>query len=325
MKKILTMLVALILSITLISCTQEEKYDVYVTVYPMQYVTERIFEGTDYTVGIVPGVTSHESSVDWSPQEIIAMTEATYLFYIGANYDQYIDLQIESIFTDRDVQLVKVEDETSYIEFIEGVVHHHEDEDEDHDHEDEDETTLGLDPHFWISPLKIQQVSALIYDKIVLEFEDSNDVMKDNYNSLIEDLQTLSDDFENVITNATKVAMTSTNIYGYLKHDYGFDYISISPGYHEETEQFTSQEKQEIIDEAVEHQIQYIIYEMYTSSPLSNTIFSDLEDLGYNPIKIEYNILQSLSDDDIDNGSDYISVMYQNLELLKLSLGYEGE
>lgn len=323
MKKILTIIIAIIISVTLFSCSQVEQNDVYVTVYPMQFITEEIFEGTEYTVGIVPGVTSHETSIDWSPKEIIAMTEATYLFYVGAKYDQYIDLQIESIFTDRDVQLVKIEDESSYIEFIPGVIHSHEC--DDHDDHENDHGSLGIDPHFWVSPLKVQQVATLIYEKLIIEFDDPNGVMQTNYLSLIADLQELSDDYELVITNATKAAMVSTNIYGYLRSDYGFDYISISPGYHEEPEQLDTSAKEEIVTDAVKHNIQYIIYEKYTSSPLSNSVFDELNALELNPIKVEFNILQALSNDEIDLGHNYINVMYENLELLKLALGYQSE
>ena len=321
MKKIIALIILSILAITISSCSlEDERHDVYVTVYPMEYIVEEIFEGTDYTVGIVPGVTSHESSVDWAPTDIIAMTEATYLFYVGANYDQYIDFQISSIFTDKQVELVKVEDETDYIQFIQGVFHIHEE-----DADAIDDHSLGLDPHFWVSPLKVIQVANLIYDKIIEKFDDEEGVMQANYDDLVIRLQNLSDSFEYTIENAVKLTFTSTNIYGYLREDYGFDYISISPGYHEETEQFTSQEKEEIVNHAVENDIHYIIYEMYTSSPLSNAVFDELVALELEPVKLEFNILQSLSDEDISNGDDYISVMYENLIKLQLALGCQIE
>ena len=92
MKKLFTLIMLLFATISMFSCSfEQENNDIYVTVYPMQYIVEEIFENTEYTVGIVPGVTSHESSVDWSPKEIIAMTEAELLFYVGANYDYYIE------------------------------------------------------------------------------------------------------------------------------------------------------------------------------------------------------------------------------------------
>ncbi|MBN2877363.1 MAG: zinc ABC transporter substrate-binding protein [Bacilli bacterium] len=317
MKKWMLILFSALVGFSFISCSTQESYDVYVTVYPLKYVTEEIFEGTGYTVEIVPGVTSHENSVDWAPKEIIAMTEATYLFYVGGNYDQYIDYQINSIFTNKDVELVKIQDQTSYIEFIEGVIHVHEDETDDH--------TLGVDPHFWVSPLKVQQVAALIYDKLKLKFDDPDSLMENNYNQLVEALQDLSDAYAEVIDGANKLVMTSTNIYGYLREDYGFEYISISPGYHEEAEQFTTQEKEEIVAHAVENDIRYIMYEMYTSSPLSNAVFTELAALDMNPIKIEFNILQALTDDLVVTGNNYITVMYDNLELLKLAVDYISE
>lgn len=322
MKKIITIVLSLVIIFMMSSCTSYPRHDIYVTVYPMQFVTEEIFKNTEYSVGIVPGVTSHETSVDWAPKEIIAMTEATYLFYVGANYDQYIDNQISSIFTDKDVELVKVEDESNYIQFIPGIVHVHE---EEHEADDHDDHTLGVDPHFWISPLKVQQVAALIYDKIQLKFDDPDGVMAENYQNLVASLQTLSNDFDEVISNANKLAMTSTNIYGYLRNDYGFDYISISPGYHEETEQFTGQEKEEIVEHALEENINYIIYELYTSSPLSNAVFDELVTLELEPTKLEFHILQSLNEDYISQGDNYITVMYDNLELLKLALDYQIE
>ncbi|MGD9964023.1 MAG: metal ABC transporter solute-binding protein, Zn/Mn family, partial [Candidatus Izemoplasmatales bacterium] len=155
MKKLL-ILIILLPVVLLTACTNNNgPFDIYVTVYPLQYVSEEILKDTGYTVGIVPGVTSHESSVDWSPKEIIAMTEATYLFYVGANYDYYIDYQIDSIFTNKDVELVKIESE-EYIEFIPGILHDHDHEESGEEvHEPLNDTALGLDPHFWISPKKV--------------------------------------------------------------------------------------------------------------------------------------------------------------------------
>lgn len=326
MKKILLSILLLLTILSSLGCLDNNvSHDIYVTVYPLEYVTQQIIKGTSLTVGIVPGVSSHQDSIDWSPKEIISMTEAKYLFYVGANYDQYIDFQIESIFTNKAVELVKIENQTDYIEFIPGII-------DDHDHEEtiseetiHEEDTLGLDPHFWISPQKIIEVSKLIYDKLVEKYPHSETIFDSNYQELITNLQTLSDAFEEVLSNQTHMAMFSTNLYGYLRNDYQLEYISISPGYHEETEQFTSQEKEEIVNDAILHVIQYIIYEKNTSSPLSNAIFTDLENLGYEPIKLEYDILQAITDEDKSLGKDYISVMYENLELLKLAVGYSEE
>jgi zinc transport system substrate-binding protein len=319
MKKLIILFTMVFSLIFLSACNADYgPHDIYVTVYPLQFVAQEILKDTEYTVGIVPGVTSHESSVDWSPKEIIAMTKATYLFYVGANYDYYIDYQINSIFKNKDVQLIKIQNETDYIEFIPGEIHeHNHDEDEHHYAAEADTSALGIDPHFWISPLKVLEVSTLIYDKLVLAYPDEADLLESNYLSLQNRLQTLTDDFQDAISKLAKPIMTSTNLYGYLRHDYNLSFIPISTGYHEESDQFTSAQKQEIVDEAIYHEIRYILYEKYTTSPLSNAVMSELELLGLNPIKVEFNILQSLRDEDVRQGKNYITVMYENLQLLK--------
>ncbi len=331
MKKFLLLIMGFLTIISLSACQQELEHDIFVTVYPLQYITEQMLEGTEYTVGIVPGVISHESSVDWSPKEIIAMTQAKYLFYIGANYDYYIDHQIDSIFKNKAVELIKIEDATSYIEFIPGALHvhdHDDDHDDDHDEHDEhndDIHTLGIDPHFWISPLKVLEVSALIYDKLIAAYPDDSDAITTNYNNLTNSLQQLTDDFQASINKLTKPVMTSTNLYGYLKHDYGLQFIPISPGYHEESDQFTSAEKKEIVDEAIYHEIRYIIYERNTTSPLSNAVLDELNLLGQTAQKVEFDILQSLTIKEITEGKNYINIMYENLELIKTAGEYQGE
>jgi len=253
------------------------------------------------------------------------MTKASYLFYVGANYDQYIDLQINSIFANQDVELVKIQDQPGYIQFNLGEIHEHTDSETPVTTSPTDTSPLGYDPHFWISPLKVQQVSALIYDKLVARYPEYATVMLENYQTLVGNLQALSDEFLQVIEVQTKPILTSTNIYGYLKSDYGLEYISISPGYHEETEQFTTQEKEAIVQEAVLHDIHHIIYEKNITSPLSNAVFVALQEYyGEAPVKLEFDILQTLTDSDKAAGKDYISVMYDNLELIKQATDYNS-
>lgn len=323
MKKLLLAVLLFFSLLLLVGCQEEEiNHDIFVTVYPLEYMMEELISGTSLTVGIVPGVTSHQDSVDWSPKEIIAMTEASLLIYVGANYDQYIDFQIESIFQNKDVELVKIEDETDYMTLIPGII-------DDHDHDTEstttEESTLGIDPHFWISPKRLLDVAPLLYDKLIEKYPQLEMTFTSNYNDLVASLTDLDEAFTEVISKQVTSAMFSTNLYGYLREDYGLEYLSISPGYHEETEVFTTQEKDEIVGDAINEGIQIIIYEKYSTSPLSNAIFDELELRGYEPIKMEYDILQTLTDEDKSNGKDYISVMYENLELLKAALGYVEE
>jgi zinc transport system substrate-binding protein len=323
LKRSLLFFFGLLALLSFTACVQEpERYDVFVTVYPMQYLVESI--GADMiSVSIVPGVSSHSEAVDWSPKDIIAMTEAELLFYVGANFDAYIDKQIGSIFANPTVELVKIEtaidpDGYHYVEFIEGLVHEH---DHDEDIAFEETGHLGLDPHFWMSPLRMIQAARLVKDKLIAHFPADAVFMTANYEALLERLQALSESLETEIAKQTKPLLTATNIYTYLKADYHLEALSISPGYHEETEQFTTQEKEAIVTEATLHGIRHVVFEKNTSSPLSEAVFQSLFSLGINPVRLEYHILHLLFQDDLLAGSDYESIMRQNLELIKIAAG----
>lgn len=325
MRKLLLFGFAVLLSLSVSACNNNvENQDVFVTVYPMEYVVKNLLEGTDKTVGIVPGVSSHETATDWSAKEIIAMTNADLLFYIGANYDQYIDIRID-IFEGKNVELVKFEDHPAYITFIEAMVHSHNHEDE-HDETTtaEEEHTLGIDPHFWISPFRVQQATSLIYEKLIDTYPEHEALIDANYTDVMDALQQLHDDFSEVLDNGTKPALTSTNLYGYLERDYDLNYIPISPGFHEVAESFTVEEKNEIVNEAIIHDIRHIIYEKYTNSPLSDAIFRDLEDLDKDPVKLEFHVLQMITDDNKQAGENYITIMNDNLEAFQTAIGYNA-
>ncbi len=323
MRKICLIAISILFVLLASACqTINIRYDIYVTVYPMQYLVERI-AGDTVTVGIVPGVSTHQESVDWSPKDIIAMTEASLLFYVGGNYDNYIDLQFDAVFSDANVELVKIESARDasgdlYVEFIPGIIH-------DHDHLlslnplVSETTTLGLDPHFWMSPRQIIKISRLVYDRLVDTYPENAASYLDNYIVLHEDLSALDLAMTAVMDAQTKTTLTATNVFGYLHEDYGFESISISPGYHEETEQFTTQQKEEIVSEAILHNITIIVYEKNKTSPLSNAVFATLTDLGYLPVKIEYYILETLYQVEHDAGKDYLSIMYENIALLEIA------
>ncbi len=323
MRKILLALMILALGSSIIGCTQKKyDYDVYSTVYPVQYVVERIFESTELTVSLVPGVSSHNEAVDWSPKEIIGMSNATYLFYVGANFDTYIDNQIGQIFTNKKVELVKIEN--NLVDFIPGIIHDH-DEHEEELIEPTAASALGYDPHFWISPKRIITLTENIYPLLLDKYPEYDSIFSDNYDSLMADLIVLDQAFTNAISKATSTVMTSTNLYSYLHEDYGLEFIPISPGYHEEADQFTSAQKQQIVDEAILHNITDIIFERDSSSPLSNAVLSALNNLGYNVVKLEYIVMDSLRHEDIEKQETYLSLMNQNLTVILKATNQLGD
>jgi len=313
MKKLIALVAVLFGLSASVACTPDEPgYDLYATVYPLVYLLGNMTAGTGLTAGMVPGMSSHDTIADWSPKQIIAMKNAALLVYVGANLDAQIDNQITGVFEELydDGRLVKIENE---IDFIEGVVHHHdEEESETTTTEPEAPTTLGYDPHFWVSPERMLLVNDVLLAKLLAAYPDHAAQITANHATLETNLTELSAAYQAAIDAGTKFMMTSTNLYGYLTADYGIESISISPGYHEETEQFTAQHKQEIVDDAILRGVRYIIYEKNASSPLSEAVIASLNQSGLDYVvgKLDFNIMDTVPSD----GSTYIQIMYLNLQ-----------
>jgi len=318
MKRILMAALTIVLAFVLGACIEEKPtYDVYVTVYPMRYLVEEIGKGV-VTVGTVPGVTSHNEAIDWSPKDIIAMQNAQLIFYVGANFDAYIDAQFEALFAEQPVELVKIEtakdgEETLYVPYLEGEAHLH-------GEATRQAAQIGLDPHFWMSPKRMIMAARLVKDKLIAHVPNEQATIEASYAALLTTLEALDEAFEAAIATQTKAVMTATNIYTYLHADYGFESFSISPGYHEETEQFTAQEKEAIVAEALAHDIRHILFEKNSSSPLSEAVLQALQTTGATVGRLEYHILHALFSDDIDNGEDYLSIMEANLRLIETAI-----
>jgi len=313
MKKMMALLLVLFgLSAVTACAPAEEGYDLYATVYPLVYLLGNMTAGTGLSAGMVLGISSHDTTADWSPKQIIAMKSAGMLVYVGANLDAQIDNQLTGVFKEmfEDGRIVKIENE---IDFIEGVVHHHDEaESETTTTEAEEPTTLGYDPHFWVSPLRMLLVNDILCAKLVALYPEHEAQIAANHDTLEANLTALSEAYQTGIDAGTKFMMTSTNLYGYLHADYGIETISISPGYHEETEQFTAQHKQEIVDDAILHGVRFILYEKNASSPLSEAVIDSLNAAGlaYVVGKLDFNIMDTVPSD----GSTYIEIMYLNLE-----------
>lgn len=318
MKRILMAALTIVLAFLLGACAKTQPtYDVYVTVYPMQYLIEEI--GKDIvTVGTIRGVTSHNEAIDWSPKDIIAMQSAELIFYVGANFDAYIDLQFEALFADQPVELVKIEtaedgDGTLYVPYLEGEAHVH-------DEAARLASQIGLDPHFWMSPKRMIMAARLVRDKLIAHVPGKQSEIETAYAALLESLTDLDEAFQDTIATQTKAVMTATNIYTYLHADYGFESFSISPGYHEETEQFTAQEKDAIVAEALEHDVRHILFEKNSSSPLSEAVLQALLSSGATVERLEYHILHALFSEDIDGEANYPSIMEANLRLIETAI-----
>lgn len=313
-KKLLSFfIVALLLSTILSGCGTKENTQVqdnhsltvYTTVYPLADFTKKI--GGDYVqVESIypPGIDEH--SYEPKQKEIIQMANADLFFAIGYNLEGFIK-KAEPILKSEGVKVVSVGEqinlESNHEE--EGVT----------THEDGDGHNHGnVDPHLWIDPLYSIELANVIKENLISEMPEQKETFEKNYKQLEAKLQDLHEKFSNVVKNAKfKKFIVSHAAYGYWEERYGIEQLHISGI---STSQEPSQKQlMEIVDQIKKNHLQYILVEQNINNKLVKVI-QDETKISTLPI----HNLSVLTEKDIKNGEDYLSLMERNIKTLEKAL-----
>jgi zinc transport system substrate-binding protein len=314
MKKVLLLLVATLLVITLSACGNDNDPDnlVYVTVYPMQFLVEEI-AGDLVTVRRVPGSTVHSESIDWTGKEIISMLNSDLLFYVNAGLDTYIDNTKDTTFREGSVTIVDI---SQYIEYNE-VCFSHDFIEGDDDLDGCDETQLSDDPHFWLDPFRMSQAAEMVKDILSLTYPEYSEDFATNYSALYADLDTLNADYEAMSLEVTKPLITTTMLFTYYAVRYNLDIHPISTSAHATEE--TAENLIAFVELAEENDLAYIIFEKNANSPSGDSVLTSYQEIYPDAERLYMHGLGNLTDEEIDAGLNYMSIMYANLNVLQLS------
>ncbi len=195
--------------------------------------------------------------------------------------------------------------------------HHDEDEDEDHDHHDEEE--IEYDEHVWLSLRNAAVLTDAIAEGLAETDKENADLYRSNAESYIAKL----DELDGKYSSAVEASANKTILFGdrfpfrYMVSDYGLEYFAAFSGCSAETEAsfdtviFLSKK----VDELGLHAVLTIDG---SSEDVARTIVSNTSSKDQQILQM--NSMQSVTADDIKGGMTYLSVMEENLEVLKAAL-----
>lgn len=320
MKKLLLATFIFIIALTLTACRNNETEDkniVYVTLYPLQFLVEEI-AGDTVEVKYVPGGHSHGASIDWSAKEIIDMSEADLLFFVHGGADDYVHTN-GNVFEGQNVELV---DMSTFITYNQVCLSH----EHDHEHEEEeeedpvvcDENSLSDDPHFWLDPVLMKNAAEVVKSKLISEFPENQELYDNEYTKLNAALEALHTDFQTMANSAIKPIMTTVKLFSYWHERYDIDIISITNDVH--SSEANAEHIIEMVEEAEMHYIEWVLFEKNANSPAGDQVVTELQINNPGADKKFLHGLGKLSPEEIENGSNYISLMYDNLEVLNASV-----
>lgn len=300
----------------------EEKLNIYTTVYPLTYFTERI-GGEHVNVQSIYPAGSNEHTFEPTQQDMITLADADAVFYIGLGLEGFIDSAKKTL-SNENVEFVATAESIPEADLGEGHSDEEEHEqghdkgtEEEHNHaheegtEEEHDHGHEVDPHVWISPVLSQQIAEAVKDELIERDSDNAEEYEANYEQLVEELKKLDQSFEQMAAAAEqKTFFVSHSAFGYWADTYDLEQVAVA-GLNSQDEP-SQQELVEIVKQAEELNIDHIAFEQNVSSRLTEVIQNEI---GAEAVQLHN--LSVLMQDEIDAGETYFSLMQKNLEVME--------
>lgn len=343
MKKITAMLLALFMLIgVLAGCGKQsddktdktdktDKLSIVTTIFPeYDWVKEILGDKADnaeVTMLLDNGVDLH--SYQPTADDIVKISDCDLFIYVGGESDGWVEDALKNA-TNKDMEVINLlevlggsvkEEET--VEGMQEEEHDHDHEDadehddaEEHDHEEEAE----YDEHVWLSLKNAETLCDAISGALQQIDPDNKDAYAANTSAYIKKLSALDADYQTAVDAATyKTVLFGDRFpFRYMVDDYGLSYYAAFVGCSAETEasfetiSFLAGKVDELnlpcvlTIEGAQHKIAETIVQNTTAK---------------NQKVLTMDSMQSTTSKDVANGTTYLSVMEQNLSVLKEALG----
>ena len=325
MKKFLTIGLSILIILSIMpgcgnstdNTSENKKLSVVTTIFPIYDWAKEIAANTDnteFTMLLDNGVDLH--SYQPTADDILKISKCDMFIYVGGESDEWVnDALKESVNKDMvvinllDVLGSKVKEE----EVVEGM---QDDEDED-DGEDEEETEY--DEHVWLSLKNAKTLCQYISDKFCEIDKNNKETYTANTKAYLEKLNTLDSEYKKAVDEAA----VKTVVFGdrfpfrYLVDDYGLSYYAAFVGCSAETEA-SFKTIVFLANKVDELGLKSILQIESADGSIAKTIKNNTKSKNQKILTLDS--IQSTTSKDIENGTTYISIMKNNLKVLKEAL-----
>ncbi|HFI0213862.1 TPA: zinc ABC transporter substrate-binding protein AdcA [Streptococcus suis] len=291
------------------TASQEDgKLDIVTTFYPVYEFTKQI-AGDEANVDLLVKAGTEVHGYEPSAKDIARIQEADAFVYENENMETWVHDIEDSI----DTEKVAVISATEGMLLLPGGEEEH----EGHDHSEEGHNH-AYDPHVWLSPERAITLVETIRDGLIAQYPDKKAVFEENAIAYIEKLTDLDAKyFETLSAAKQKYFVTQHTAFAYLALDYGLKQVSITGVSADEDP--TPTRLAELTNYIKQYGVKYIYFEENASKSVAETLAKETG------VQLDVlNPLESLTDEAMKNGEDYISVMEDNLTALEKTTSQAG-
>lgn len=331
MKRIISIIIAacfiLAGAVALSSCEKkktDEKISIVTTIFPeydwaMTVLGEKKSEAK-VTFLLDSGVDLH--SYQPTVKDVAEISTCDLFIYVGGESDKWVDEALEKA-VNKNMKVINLLEllgenakEEEHVDGMEEHEHEHEDEDHDHDHEEEE---IEYDEHVWLSLKNAPIFVSAIAEALAKIDPDDAALYKSNADEYNKKLASLDGQYEAAVKGAAK----DTLLFGdrfpfrYLVDDYGLNYFAAFSGCAAETE--ASFETVIFLANKIDELGLGVIIRLESSkSKIPETIKNNTSKKDQKILTM--NSAQSATLADYAKGVTYLSIMEENLSVLKEAL-----
>ena len=318
---------------------KESKLSIVATIYPEYAWAKEIlgsrFNSVKLELLMKNGVDLH--SYKPTAQDIAKIASADMVIYVGGESDEWIEKALEAtpkkgrseinlmkvlgdrVKAEEVIEGMQAEEEHEHNNTTESAEMPHNEEEHEHHHHDHDEEVEN-DEHVWLSLKNAEIIVQKIAAEIAKLDSAHASVYTQNVNAYVAKIQSLDNDYRTTVESAARktVLFGDRFPFRYLVDDYGLKYYAAFVGCSAESE--ASFETIAFLANKMDSESLPSIFIIENGNEkIAKAVLAASKNSKNAQILI-LNSMQSVTEKQIDEGADYLSIMKSNLENLKKAL-----
>ena len=288
---------------------QDQKLNILTTIFPIYDFTRTVAgDFAEVSMLLPPGADSH--SYEPTPRDILKIQNADLFIYIGGESDIWVDQILSSLSDKKPRTLVLIHSVNALPEEVVPGMQ------AEKESQSSDETDVVYDEHIWLSPLNAIKMA----DAIAASLTESDPAHAPDFEShraaLDQKLQELDHTFRDIVKSAKRqiIIVGDRFPFRYLTEEYGLEYYAAFPGCSAEVEPSASTVAF-LIDKVKTEKIPVVFYIEFSTHKIADAI-ADATGAKTMLLHSAHNVSQ----EDIDSGITYLSIMTENAEKLREAL-----
>ncbi len=316
MKKIISLLLIFAILLGAAACSAMPKEDsselkIVCTVFPqydwIRNILGKRIKKVELTLLMDNGADLHNYQT--TVEDMMKISSSDLFVYIGGESDKWVPAALKQT-ANPFQKAIKLMDYITPLETGSGAAHQHDSEDaHQHTH----------DEHLWLSLKNATTLTRLLAKELGELDPEYKELYSANAEVYIQKLNQLDQGYQETINGAARKTLLFADRFPfiYLAKDYGLEHIAAFSGCSAEVEVSFST-MAHLIEKIDALQLPYIMVTETGDQELAKTILKKTKDKNQKVLVM--NSIQSITASQIKKGIDYLSLMEENLEVLKKAL-----